>query len=104
MQTLPSTGKLTGDGLEQAANHLRRARALAAELATGPRPSAPSGDEAESDPGARLWRLCDTAPLGPLDRQHLLELDRLDERVSALTALAEDACSDLVALLSERRP
>jgi Lon protease-like protein len=104
VRTLPSTGELTGGGLEQAADHLRRARALAAELGSGPWPSGPPEDEAEFDPKARLWRLCDAAPLGPLDRQHLLELDRLDERVSAFSALAEDACSDLVALLSERRP
>ena len=96
-----STGGLPPATLDGALRAVRRAVALLTEL------GAPGPGLADPDPGAGpeelLWRLCDAAPLGTLDRQRLLEADDLGQRADALTRLATDAGDDLVALLSERR-
>jgi Lon protease-like protein len=100
LRTLPSTGVVAEEALDGAAGVLRRVGALLAELGTGPW-RAPAL-EPETRPEDRLWRLCEAAPLEELDRQRLLELNTLDERARVLTALAEEVCGDLRALLAER--
>ena len=52
---------------------VREALALAAELGEA---AVPAGFELSDDPGPRAWQLCAVAPLGPLDRQRLLEAPR----------------------------
>jgi Lon protease-like protein len=58
----------------------------------------------ETDPLFFSWRLCDVAPLGPLDRQKLLEIDGVDERLTALTAMTEEVADDLHRILAEGGP
>ena len=98
----PSDGALGTEALDGALRAVRRAAALAAELGA-PAGELPAPDPSDVDPETLLWRLCDAAPLGTLDRQQLLETDGLAERASALSRLATEAGDDLVALLSERR-
>jgi uncharacterized protein len=94
-------GALDPATLDGALRAVRRAVALATELGA----SVPTVADPEpgADPEELLWRLCDAAPLGTLDRQRLLEADDLGQRAGALGRLATDAGDDLLALLSERR-
>jgi Lon protease-like protein len=84
-----------------AAGAVRRARALLSELgrvpAMGDLPPVASVAE---DPDAPIWSLCAAAPLGPMDRQRLLEIDAAAERVSILTGLSLELTEDLHRLLS----
>jgi Lon protease-like protein len=80
---------------------IRRVRALMSELgegrfASGVEPSA-DGDDAEQV----LWNLCDAAPLGPLDRQRLLDVEHVTERTRILTDLMMDVEADVLRLLAE---
>jgi len=87
--------------LAEAGAAVRRARALLSELgqdaAAGDRPRAA---EPAGDPEAATWRLCAAAPLGPLDRQRLLEIGGAGERVAALTDLVLEVADDLHRLLA----
>jgi Lon protease-like protein len=65
---------------------VRDTLALAAELGE---PMAPTGFELSEDPLLRAWQLCAVAPLGPLDRQHLLEAPRA-RRLETLVAETAD--------------
>ena len=97
----PSAGELDPAALDGALRAVRRAVTLLTELgASGPVLADPGLGAA---PEELLWRLCDAAPLGTLDRQRLLEADDLGQRAEDLAWLATDAGDDLVALLSERR-
>jgi Lon protease-like protein len=97
----PSQGRLDEAELVATAAAVARANALAAELGTGPGPG-PLHPQQGGDLERRLWRLCDAAALGLLDRQRLLETDELPERAQLLRANAEAAGHDLLALLSRR--
>jgi Lon protease-like protein len=93
--TVPGAAALDG-----AAAAVARARALASELG---RPLDTGVDtEDEAGPGAtpddRLWRLCAGAPLGPFDRQRLLEA-ATEHRAGLLTELASALGDDLAAML-----
>jgi Lon protease-like protein len=74
-------------GLTAAEAIVRRASALAAELGEV---RGAGGLEFSDDPAIRAWQLCAAAPLGPLDRQRLLESPRA-VRLVALAQLAADA-------------
>jgi len=86
--------------LDDASKAVRRTFALLSELGRG-------GVVEEklladgTDPFLLSWRLCDVAPLGPLDRQKLLEINGVDERLTALTAMAEEVADDLHRILAE---
>ena len=91
--------------LASAATAVARARALAAELG---RPLDAGGavfDEEDEpgagawDPASQLWRLCAAAPLGPFDRQRLLEAPGTRARAALLEELASALADDLAALL-----
>jgi uncharacterized protein len=98
--TRPSAGSVTTEALGEALRLLRRAGALAEELgAPGVRAAAPDPGE---DPEASLWRLCDAAPVGALDRQRLLEADDLGERTAVLCEMLAGVGDDLLALLAQR--
>ena len=96
----PSGGAVDPERLDTALRAVRRTLALAAELgASAPAlPDPGPGSDAEE----LLWRLCDAAPLGALDRQRLLETDDLGRRAADLVSLVTDAGDDLLALLSAR--
>jgi uncharacterized protein len=88
--------------VEKASSVVRRARALLSELGQdlavdGPMTAGVSGD----DPETSVWQLCTSAPLGPMDRQRLLEIDDSTERVSVLTELSLQVIEDLHRLLAE---
>jgi len=89
--------------LDEASKAVRRTFALLSELGRGG-----GGEEElfgdETDPLFFSWRLCDVAPLGPLDRQKLLEIDGVDERLTALTAMTEEVADDLHRILAEGGP
>ena len=91
------------EALAAAAAAVRRANALASELAAhAVTAEVPATDE--GDPGALAWRLCDAAPLGPLDRQRLLSIDDPSERLSLLDELVTEVAADLRRLLAEGGP
>jgi uncharacterized protein len=75
------------DLLVSAETVVREALALAAELDAA---AVPAGFELSTDPALRAWQLCAVAPLGPLDRQQLLEQSQ-STRLSSLVEAARDA-------------
>jgi len=98
--SLPSAGGAAGpDALAEALAVVRRATALLSELGRSGLPGAPTA--LPDDPEEAAWQVCDHAPLGPLDRQRLLEADGPAERVALVTHLAGEVAEDLVRLLSE---
>ena len=101
-------------GFGRATAAVRRARVLLSELgasAAVPADLAGAPTEAGSHPAgtppqaaARLWRLCDLAPLTPLDRQRLLETDDGPARLALLAELCEARADDLARLLRTAGP
>jgi Lon protease-like protein len=83
----PEWDPLDDDQLVAAEAVVREAVALAAELDAA---AVPAGFELSDDPALRVWQLCALAPLGPFDRQQLLEQSR-SVRLSTLVAAAQDA-------------
>jgi Lon protease-like protein len=84
-------------GRARAERQVRRALALAAELGHS---TAPSTIELSEDPVTAAWQLVAAAPLGPLDKQRLLELDDHGERLTVLADLAEEEATVLAYRLS----
>ncbi len=84
--------------LAAAEDLVREAVALAAELGEA---AVPAGFELSDDPRARAWQLCAVAPLGPLDRQRLLEAPR-SVRLITLVQQAADARRTLAFRLGGR--
>lgn len=76
------------DALDVAEREVRRALALAGELADVPvlPPLTP-------DPLEAMWQLCAAIPVGPFDRQRLLAADGVAVRLTLLAELAGDAAS-----------
>jgi Lon protease-like protein len=68
------------ESLAEAEQLVRDAMTLATELG---QPGLPAGLHLADDPALRLWQLCAAAPLGPFDRQRLLEAPR-PARLAAL--------------------
>jgi len=81
-----------------AAAALRRAYALRSELGLGP--AWPATLQLADDPITASWQLCDLAPLGAADRQHLLEMPTLVDRMHLLDSLVSDLADDLTRLLT----
>lgn len=81
-----------GELLNAAESAVRRALALAGELDEAP---APSTFELAPDPGVAAWQLAAVAPFGPVDQQHLLEIDSHAERLRVVAELAADATTVL---------
>jgi uncharacterized protein len=75
------------DALATAEAMVRDALALATELGDV---AIPAGFELSSDPIVRTWQLCAVAPLGPFDRQRLLE-DPRSVRLARLVEAVSDA-------------
>lgn len=81
------------DGLAEAERAVRRALALASELASGP--TRPASFPLDDDPATALWQLCAAAPVGAVDRQELLETDEPESRAVLLARLAHAAAEVL---------
>jgi hypothetical protein len=93
----PDDAGAPGALLIEAGRVVRRARALASEMGADLREGSPSTPSADEDDG---WRLCAQAPLGPLDRQRLLEAPGPAARLRLLVTLMEAACDDMARLLA----
>ena len=88
------------DRLARAEKEVRRGLALAAEL--GVPGVAPATVDLDPDPDVASWQLCAVAPLGPVDRQHLLEAEGVGRRLELLAELASDAADLFAHRLSGR--
>ncbi len=66
---------------------LRRALALAAEAGDA---TAPATIELTSDPGLVSYQAAAVAPIGPLDRQRLLEAASPEERIATLSRMLDE--------------
>jgi Lon protease-like protein len=97
----PASHGVDLDALDRAATAVRRARGLLSELGQVPAWHDSPPPAAVDDPEAPIWELCASAPLGPLDRQRLLEIGDATERVSVLTELTRLVADDLHRLLAE---
>lgn len=86
-----------GEAAAQAEAAVRRALALAGELDEAP---VPATFELARERAVAAWHMAAVAPLGPVDKQRLLEVDDPVERLQLLTGLAEDASTVLAYRLS----
>jgi Lon protease-like protein len=73
--------------LSRAEELVRETLAMAAELGEA---AVPPGFDLWDDPAQRTWQLCAAAPLGPFDRQRLLEAPR-SIRLATLVEQVADA-------------
>jgi Lon protease-like protein len=80
---------------------LRSLRELWAELDEGP--PLPSNLALGADFVEQIWRLCSATPLGPLDRQRVLEANGPLARLAMLDEQIAERRSDYEALLRERQ-
>jgi uncharacterized protein len=88
------------DRLARAEREVRRSLALAAEL--GVAGVAPATVDLDPDPAVAAWQLCAVAPLGPVDRQQLLEVEGTGERLELLAGMAAEAATLFAHRLSGR--
>jgi len=72
--------------LAAAEEEVRQALAMAAELQEA---TVAPGFQLAADPARRAWQLCAVAPLGPLDRQRLLEAPTAIRLATLATEVAE---------------
>jgi uncharacterized protein len=79
---------------------LRNLRELWAQLEEGP--PLPDNLALGADFNEQIWRLCSATPLGPLDRQRVLEARRPLDRLALLDEQIAERRSDYEALLRER--
>lgn len=88
--------------LELASRAVRRALALQTEL--GDQPGVPATVALADEPAIAAWQLCAIAPLGPVDRQRLLETPDVQTRLRLLAELAAAAGDLLAYRLSDGDP
>ena len=72
--------------LEAAEQLVREAIALAGELGEA---GVPANLQLADDPALRVWQLCAVAPLGPFDRQRLLEAPRRARLAALIDEVAD---------------
>jgi len=85
-------------GLVDAAQRaVRRALTLKEELSE---PAPPARVPLSDEPALAVWQLSQVAPLGPLDKQRLLELDDANERLRLLTGLVSEEADVLAQRLA----
>ena len=92
------TAVLSATDVRGAESAVRRCRGLLSELGAAPPMSLDRGSD--DGPVQELWRLCASAPCGPLDSQRLLETDDPRARVSLLIDLVEATADDVERLLA----
>jgi uncharacterized protein len=85
--------------LAEAERLVRRALGLAAELG---RPAASASVDLAASPETAAWQLAALAPLGPLDRQRLLETIGHGPRLATMAALLAEEISVLAYRLGRR--
>ena len=90
-------GGAADDLLRSAEQLVRRTLALTAELGEA---APPATIALADDPKVAGWQLIAVAPLGPFDKQKLLEVDDHAERVRLLAAMAEEEQAVLAYRLS----
>ena len=88
------------DRLARAGKEVRRSLALAAELGV-PGVAAATVD-LDPDPAVAAWQLCAVTPIGPVDRQRLLETEGAGARLELLAVLAQEAAELFAHRLSGR--
>ncbi len=82
----PEWDPVDDGALAAAEGEVRQALAMAAELREG---TVAPGFQLAADPVQRAWQLCAVAPLGPLDRQRLLEAPTAIRLVTLANEVAE---------------
>jgi len=85
------------DLLADAERAVRRGLALQSELGE---PAVPAGVTLDQDPAVAQYQLCAVAPVGPVDRQRLLEAETPSARLRLLHQLAAEAAEVLAYRLS----
>lgn len=85
------------EGRDRAVAELRRALALQAEMGE---PAPPATVEVDEDPAVASHQIAALAPIGPLDRQRLLEVPGTVARLREARRLLVDAAELLVARLA----
>lgn len=95
----------TGDGsagarFDDAAQRVRRARALLAEHGGGPALEPGLVLDGGGDPEIAAWQLCGVAPVNAYDAQRLLAADSAAERLDLLVELMDDLELDLRRMLT----
>jgi Lon protease-like protein len=90
-----ASGPAAADRRDALARLLRRLLALKAELGD---PAVAATVELDADPSVATWQAAALAPLGPLDSQRVLEVDRPDARLELVLSLLGEE----VAVLAQR--
>jgi Lon protease-like protein len=85
---------------EEAAQRVRRTRALLAEQGGAPALAPGESFDESPDVDVAAWRLCAEAPLSAYDAQRLLAADDAAERLALLAELMADLESDLQRMLA----
>ena len=89
VEDLPDDGIApSAERLAEVERSVRRALALQAEL---DEPAPPATVALDDDPERAAWELASYAPLGPADKQRILEAATWDERLAMLAVMAADA-------------
>jgi uncharacterized protein len=86
------------DAVAVAGIAVRRLHSLLSEL--GEVPALPHDLALDDDLEVAGWQLCDLAPLGPIDRQRLLDEPGLSGQMATLTILCDAMAGDVLGLLS----
>ena len=81
--------------LEQAAQRVRRARAVLAEYGGAPPLSPDNALDGDGDAEVATWQLCAAAPVNAYDAQRLLASSGTTDRLARLTGLMEELELDL---------
>lgn len=84
--------------IDSVRNIVTRVNSIATELGHESRPIDPLE---QGGPSVRLYHLIDSTPLEVLDRQRLLETERLSDRVMLFRALLEEAESTLLMKMAQ---
>ena len=88
-----------GDALSAAMTAVRRLRSLLSEW--GDMPALPLELPLAHQADTASFQLCELAPLSPLDRQKLLSIDAVSDRMALLVELCEATARDVALLLAE---
>jgi Lon protease-like protein len=85
--------------MAEALASIRRVRRLMSEAGQGP-PIQVQPTELHPDPLAAAWQLCHLTPVGPLDRQRLLETAGSRARMELVARYCDEQAEDLRLMLS----
>ena len=100
VERIPEPDPPSPEPVRIAERAVRRGLALAAELGLPDTPA--STFELDETPETALWQLCALAPVGPVDRQQLLEASDHESRLQLLLRVSEEAADVFAYRLSGR--